>query len=80
MKPSNRSPREARNMSNVETNLNLQLLVKIGSALVHADEFLSPHGHPFDKQMFHSLMEDPEVKKWVAVMTKDGFLPVKRNL
>lgn len=25
------------------------LLVKLGSALVHIEEYLSPHGHPYDR-------------------------------
>lgn len=56
-----------------------QLLIKIGSALVHAEEFLSPHGHMFDKNAFDSLMKDPDVREWIEAMTKDALLPVKRN-
>jgi hypothetical protein len=56
-----------------------QLLVKLGSAVVHADEFLGPHGHEFDKTAFQQILIDPDVKKWIADMTKAAFLPVKRN-
>lgn len=54
------------------------LLIKLGSAIVHADEFLSPKGHPFDKEAFMSCLNDPEVKEWIVEMTKMAFLPVKR--
>jgi hypothetical protein len=56
-----------------------QLLIKLGSAVVHAEEFLSPHGHEFDKQAFDQLLADPDVKAWIATMTTMAFLPVKRN-
>jgi hypothetical protein len=55
-----------------------QLLIKLGSALVHADEFLSPSGHPLDKNTFDSLMKDSDVKEWIEGMTKLALLPVKR--
>lgn len=53
-------------------------LVKIGSLVVHAEEFMSPTGHEFDKTAFKTLITDPDVVAWIASMTKAGFLPVKR--
>jgi len=56
----------------------LALLVKIGSALVHADEFMSPKGHELDKTAYDDLMRDAEVKTWLSDLTAKGYLPVKR--
>ncbi len=55
------------------------LLCKLGSMMVHADEFLSPAGHDFDRIAMMALIGDPEVSAWVAAMTEKGFLPVKRE-
>lgn len=57
----------------------LTLLLKLGSAIVHADEYLSPHGHPLDKDEFHQLLKDPELVEWLAAMTKLALVPRKRN-
>lgn len=56
----------------------LQLLVKIGSALVHAEEYHSPKGHPLDLDAFKSAMTDPEIQNWISAGTENGLLPVKR--
>ena len=56
----------------------LKLLVKIGSALVHADEFMGPKGHELDKTAYDDLMRDAEVKTWLSDLTAKGYLPVKR--
>lgn len=55
------------------------LLIKLGSALIHAEEFLSPHGHHLDKNTFDSLMKDPEVVAWVKEMDELALLPKKRS-
>ena len=57
----------------------LTLLVKLGSIVVHTDEFLSLNGHPFDRQALVPLLRDPEVEKWIAAMYKLCFLPQKRD-
>ena len=57
----------------------LGLLVKLGSIIVHADEFLSEGGHEFDKVAFEQGLSDPEVMAWIKEMTSQGFLPVKRT-
>jgi hypothetical protein len=54
----------------------LSLLVKLGSIAVHAEELLSPKGHPVDKIALQSLLTDPEVKQWLKDM--GAFMPVKR--
>lgn len=55
------------------------LLVKLGSAVVHADEFLSPGGHPFDRDAFNAMLADPEVRDWLAVMSEAALLPLRRD-
>ena len=55
------------------------LLVKLGSAIVHADEFHSAGGHEFDLVAMKQLLADPEVIAWISEMTKMAMLPVKRS-
>lgn len=54
------------------------LLAKIGSALVHAEEFISGDGHHFDRTAFDALMADEELVEWQAEMHVRGRLPFKR--
>lgn len=54
------------------------LLVKLGSALVHADEAMSENGVAEDEATFRRLLADPEVVPWIDAMNDSGFLPVKR--
>lgn len=56
----------------------ISLLMKLGSAVVHADEMLLPGGHEFDRVALLQILDDPEVKTWIAQMTKKAMLPVKR--
>ena len=58
------------------TKPSLPLLCKIGSALIHAEEWLSPTGNFFDKGALEGLLADPEVKAWIKAM--GPLLPVKR--
>lgn len=55
-----------------------QVLVKLGSIVVHYQELNSPGGDPMDKKAIDTLESDPEVIEWLAKMTKLAFLPVKR--
>ena len=58
----------------------VSLLIKLGSIAVHTDELLGPGGEPaFDKPAIQTLLEDPEVKEWIDIMTKQAYLPVKRS-
>lgn len=57
----------------------ITVLVKLGSIAVHAQELFSPHGHPADRAALEQLLLDPEVKDWVAYMSRQALLPVKRN-
>lgn len=57
-------------------NPSVTLLCKLGSAVVHAEEYLSPKGHPLDKIAFDTAIGDPEVQAWLKEMKV--YLPVKR--
>jgi len=54
----------------------VQLLSKLGSIIVHAEELLGLMGHAFDKVALGALFNDPEVRTWIKAM--GPFLPVKR--
>lgn len=54
-----------------------RLLSKIGSLIVHAEEMVSPDGHFVDATVLTALMNDPEVRNWIAAM--GPLLPQKRN-
>lgn len=60
------------------------LLVKLGSALVHMDEMREYHfspqhaAFPFDLAALAQTLDDPEVRAWLAEMSKLGLMPVKR--
>lgn len=56
----------------------LTLLCKLGSLMVHAEEYLSPNGHDVDKAAIEQLLADPEVQQWRAEMERAAMLPVKR--
>jgi hypothetical protein len=55
-----------------------QLLVKLGSLIVHYEELTSPKGHPSDKAVIDSLRQSPDVEAWFEEMNRLAFLPVKR--
>ena len=54
------------------------VLVKLGSIAIHVEEMLSSKGHHFDRVALQSLLDDPEVKEWLAAMDAMSFLPKKR--
>lgn len=54
----------------------LPLLSKIGSIVVHAEEFLSDKGHHYDSTALLMLLADPEVRQWIKDM--GVYLPVMR--
>lgn len=58
---------------------NASVLSKLGSIAVHADEMMSTDGHVFDKYAMQQLIDDPEVKEWIASMDKLAYLPKKRK-
>ena len=53
-------------------------LVKLGSAIVHADEYVAT-GYGVDLDVFCQLLSDPDVQAWLTLMRSGAFLPVKRS-
>ena len=56
----------------------IQLLIKLGSIIIHQEELLSPGRHEYDQHALETVRNDPEVIEWIEQMTKMAFLPVKR--
>jgi len=54
------------------------ILIKLGSIAVHAEEMLSETGHHFDVEVLKALLNDSDVKTWLAEMDKLALLPKKR--
>lgn len=65
-------------MSDDPFTLTPTLATKLGSIIVHLDEYTGPKGHPFDLETARKLLEDGEVKQWIATMQSMALLPVKR--
>jgi vacuolar-type H+-ATPase subunit C/Vma6 len=57
----------------------VSLLCKLASIAVHADEYLSPHGHTLDADALKTLLADPEVTGWLEQMTAAALAPKKRH-
>jgi len=58
-----------------------QLLIKLGSIIVHYKEFLSSDGHYMDKVALDSLLSDEDVIEWFEQMDKMAFLPkIRKNI
>lgn len=57
----------------------VSLLCKLGSIATHAQELTSPGGHVFDRIALKSLLDDPEVKEWMAEMDSAAMLPKIRK-
>ncbi len=54
----------------------LQLLMKLGSIIVHTDEAFSVKGRRLDIEVMKPLLADPEVQQWIKDM--GVYLPLKR--
>jgi hypothetical protein len=67
----------------ITKSIPLGLQCKLVSIIVHVEEGGAADGteggHPFDWVAIRSLLADPEVREWVAEMTRLGFAPVKRG-
>jgi len=57
----------------------LEVLMKLGSAIVHAKEALSPDSRPVDKHEFDQMLKDPDVAEWMDDMNNMALLPVLRG-
>lgn len=55
-----------------------QLLIKLGSLIVHYQEWTSKKGHDVDKNAIDSIESDEDFKEWINQMNEDAFLPLKR--
>ena len=62
-----------------EIRPSVDVAIKVASALVHAQEFMSAAGHPHDQLAFDSLMGDREVRSWLATLNAMALLPRKRS-
>lgn len=56
-----------------------QLLIKLGSIIVHYQELLSNDGHYMDKAALDSLLSDEDVTQWMKQMDNNAFLPKRRT-
>lgn len=56
-----------------------QLLIKLGSIIIHYKELTSSDGHYMDKVALDSLLSDEEVVKWIEGMDKMALLPKMRK-
>ncbi len=57
-------------------NLSNSLLSKLGSIIVHFDEYHSPDGCQVDLDQAKAILKEEEVQKWMKEM--GPLLPVKR--
>lgn len=54
-------------------------LIKLGSLIIHYQEYISSDGHYLDRNAIDSLEGDEDVKEWIKEMDKLAFLPKKRG-
>lgn len=57
----------------------LPLAAKLGSIVVHVEEFISTGGHEFDVAAIRTLMAEPDVLAWLEGLRNMGLLPEKRS-
>jgi len=55
-----------------------QLLIKLGSIIVHFQELNSSDGHYLDQAALDGLLNDEETVQWMKQMDDNAFLPKKR--
>jgi hypothetical protein len=65
--------------SNYPLNPSVALLAKLGSILVHVEEYLSPDGSPFDRAAIDAGLNDAELRAWLAGMDRLTLVPKKRS-
>lgn len=58
----------------------VSLLVKLGSIAVHAEELTQPGAHSLDLAALRGLLNDPEVREWLAAADALALLPIKRGV
>lgn len=57
---------------------NQGLLMKLGSIIVHLEEYIETDIHT-DLKAAQALLEEAEVETWLKEMHAKGLLPVKRS-
>jgi hypothetical protein len=57
----------------------LPVLMKLGSIVVHAQEFFSAYSHPADRIALEVLLGDEEVVEWLKQMAAMSLVPLRRN-
>jgi hypothetical protein len=55
------------------------VLAILGSIVTHIQEWDSASGHPFDIHAIRALLEDGDLKRWLAEMDKLAMIPKKRS-
>lgn len=59
--------------------LTAALAAKIGSILVHVDEFTSSDAHQFDLATMQALIVQPDVQDWLQQLSAMSLVPKKRK-
>jgi hypothetical protein len=58
--------------------ISMALTCKLASIVAHVDEGFSSQGHAFDIAALRALIDNTDVRQWLAKMRRLGFVPVKR--
>ena len=56
----------------------ITLVAKLGSLVVHVQEYLSRNSNPVDRSAIETIINDPEINAWVKELEKDALVAVKR--
>ncbi len=54
------------------------LLCKLGSIIIHVEEYGGETGLEIDMEIIRSLLKDDQLQGWLFGMNEMGLLPVKR--
>ena len=54
------------------------IVAKLGSLVVHIEEYFSADSHPLDKTAIESLLMDAELRQWM--MKNKILFPLKRHI
>ena len=74
-----KTPLRARSIKpSISPILPISLISKLGSMIVHLQEFLSEGSHEFDIETLRQLVADPEVEGFLKDIDP-ALLPVKRG-
>ena len=55
------------------------VFAKLGSIVVHTDEYISTDGHAFDREALEALLASEDVREWIAAAKAIALLPEKRK-